>query len=59
MISEQMTPPFPCIVAVLAVVIAVELFAGAVGSRSDSALTGAPLDLLNAEMIQRDLSHRP
>ena len=51
--------PFPCIVAVLAVVIAVELFAGAVGSRGNSALTGAPLDLLNAEMIERDLSHRP
>lgn len=43
-----------CVVAVLAVVIAVKTFSCAVGGACNRALTRAALDLFYAEMIERD-----
>ena len=39
------------VVAVLAVILAVQFFAGAIGSRSDSRLSCATFDLVNMKMI--------
>lgn len=44
---------FSGIVAVLAVVIAVQLFTGSVRSGGYRALTGAAFDLFDTEMIER------
>ena len=45
---------FSCVVAVLAVVIAVKTFSCAVGGACNRALTRAALDLFYAEMIERE-----
>lgn len=42
------------VVAVLAVMLAVQFFAGTIGSRSDNGLSFAAFDLVNMKMIQCD-----